>query len=268
MKFIQRVAKSAAVVGLIGGFFATVTAQIPTSTPAPVRILSPTPPQPIQQDDGAVNDETEFDVSGVTATPRGLTIVRPLSDVTARSSPEILDDNQVGTISPGERYNVLGRYFNWIEIQYDPAPNQRAWVYRDVVEIDGNIEAIPTVILNPTNTPDPAIDAETATMSALLAQSDGPATATALARVVQLPDQNVDSDADTGDRVIIPVQTALPTFTYPPNVAVGVPTLAITRAVNFDRATDTNQGVAPILPILFFGGLGLLGIIASLLRGL
>ncbi len=249
--------------------------QIPTSTPAPVQINSPTPPA--NDDSDTTSDSAggasggDFNVSGETATPRNLIMIEPISDVTVRSSPEISEDNQIGTIGPGDRYNVLGRYFNWIEFQYDAAPDQRGWVYRDLVDIEGNIDTIPTVVLNPTATPDPNIQGATQTIEAILAQPDGALTVTAQARVINLPDDIEDENGESGNpsRELAPEVTALPTYTYPPNIAVGVPTLEATRVINISTSTTVNErAIAPIIPILILSGFGLLGLVVSIARGI
>lgn len=268
------------VVLLIGGMttgygLLQAQVQVPTSTPAPVQINSPTPPGEntavTGSDSVGSSPDGDFDVSGETATPRNLIMIEPISEVTVRSSPEILDDNQIGTIGPGDRFNVLGRYFNWIEFQYDAAPDQRGWVYRDLVDIEGNIDAIPTVVLNPTATVDPNIQGATQTIEAILAQPDGALTVTAQARVINLPENAKGDNSEGGDsnRQIDPEITAPPTFTYPPNVAVGVPTLEVTRAINVATPTDTNErAIAPIILILVLGGFGLLGLVVSIVRGI
>jgi uncharacterized protein YraI/beta-lactamase class A len=52
---------------------------------------------------------------------------------------------RVGEIRKGELYAVLRRHtqFQWIEIAYAQVASGRAWVFRDLVDIIGNIEAVP-----------------------------------------------------------------------------------------------------------------------------
>ncbi|MEM6284670.1 MAG: hypothetical protein AAF787_20950, partial [Chloroflexota bacterium] len=92
-----------------------------TSTPAQIRMASITP-EPLMTESTI---ESGFEISGDTATPRGITMLEPVSEVNVRTSPEIAEDNQIGVIRAGERYMVVGQYFNWVQFQYDLAPNQR-----------------------------------------------------------------------------------------------------------------------------------------------
>lgn len=210
--------------------------------------------------------QSDFAISGDTATPRGIIMLEPISEVNVRTSPEITEDNQVGTIRAGERYMVLGRYFNWVQFQYDLAPNGRAWVYRDLIEIIGNESVIPTLVPNASPTVDPLVAGATQTREAILAQPGGELTVTAQSRIIQLPNGAIESNgANSGG--VLQEETPRATFTYPPGVAVGVPTLVATREVNTNTSTqDASAPVAPIIPIAALGLFGMLGISLSLLR--
>lgn len=239
--------------------------EIVTATPAQIRLASPTP---IPQNDpvgGVGNAQPTFAISGETATPEGTLLLQlreGVSDANIRSSPEITDDNQIGTIREGERYAVLGRYFNWIQFQYEFAEDNRAWVYVDLVDILGNEAQIPIIDLNATPTLDPVIAGATQTRDAILAQPGGVLTITAQARIIQLPQgENSSSGSNVGGN-----SEVQPTFTYPPNVIAGIPTLEATRDVEISIPSTSqavNDSIPPILPIVLLAGLGLLGILYS-----
>ncbi len=263
-----------AVIGLawlvitVWGSVAQVYSQvaIPTSTPVQIRLASVTPPPAVTSTPVGGSD---FDISGETATPRNIVMIEPISEVNVRSSPEITDDNRLGAIQVGQRYTVVGQYFNWLQIQYDLAPDQRAWVYADLVEVvGGDTINIPTVAADATATPDPLTDGATQTREAILAEPGGELTVTALSRVISLPEGVVDPGSE-GNDIVFSNQTPLPTFTYPPGVLIGVPTLEATRNVQLVAGQDAGagaDGIAPILPIVGLALFGVLGIMITLLR--
>lgn len=78
-----------------------------------------------------------------TASPITIEALSP--DANVRSTPTIAE-NIVGQIQPGELYPALGRYFEWVLIEYPPAANQRAWVFNGVVRLNGaTIDTLPTI---------------------------------------------------------------------------------------------------------------------------
>ena len=249
---------------LITGFFIVFQGNrvsyaqiIPTATFAQVNIPSVTPPPNV------IESTPTFAIVGNTPTPEGRILMKPLSDINVRSSPEIADDNQLGIIREGDNYVVLGRYFSWIQFQYDLAPDGVGWVYGELVEIVGDESAILEVDVNVTPTLDPLIDAATQTREAVLDAPGGALTVTAESRFIQLPDGSLPVVPDDDGLL----STAKPTFTYPPGLAANVPTLEATRAIqvaNSNRSSDSLvQGVTPIIPIMILGVLGILGLIIS-----
>ncbi|MEM6526733.1 MAG: hypothetical protein AAF653_00485 [Chloroflexota bacterium] len=235
-----------------------------TSTPAQIRMASITP-EPLMTESTI---ESGFEISGDTATPRGITMLEPVSEVNVRTSPEIAEDNQIGVIRAGERYMVVGQYFNWVQFQYDLAPNQRAWVYRDLVTIIGDEAGIPTLVPDATETPEQVSLGVTQTQQAILAQPGGVLTITAQARVIELPDGALEQNGEAGSQAVTSNITPQPTFTYPPGVQVGLPELEVTREIVLDTAIgNTESPIAPIVPILVLGGAGMLGLLLSVLRG-
>lgn len=80
------------------------------------------------------------------ATPPAITIEALSPDANVRSAPAIAPDNVIGQIQPTETYAALGRYFEWVLIEYLPSPNQRAWVFSGVVRFHGGtIENLPNI---------------------------------------------------------------------------------------------------------------------------
>lgn len=93
--------------------------------------------------------------------PTGITIEALSPDANVRSQPIIEAGNVIGQIQPGEVYPALGRYFEWVLIEFLPSPNQRAWVFGGVVSFTGGSidnlpvidpASIPPAGLAPTNT--------------------------------------------------------------------------------------------------------------------
>lgn len=271
---------------VLGRFAGHVSAQLlPTSTPLPVigatstpiqvQLASITPPAPVTTPTPTVNAPSAG--GGITAaTGDQRILIEPLSEVNVRSSPEITEDNRIGAVREGDRLVVLGRYFNWIEFQYDQVPSGRGWIYADLVEvIQGDEALIPVIELGATPTEDTAALGATETRAAVLAAPGGALTVTAQARVIQLPEGTVAASGDQTLDLISPEETPLPTYTFPPNISFRVTEVADAGAGTINRppATDTlpglgsEGGLPPIVWIAALGGLGVVGLLVSLLRG-
>lgn len=73
------------------------------------------------------------------------------------------DYPRVGVATPGERFQITGYHTQlpWVRIRYDASPNGQAWIFTDLLQVEGNIytlEAISTLALNlPTLTPTPSV---------------------------------------------------------------------------------------------------------------
>lgn len=258
---------AAALVGLIT-LSATTAAQQPTATPVQVRIASITPIP-----DAATPTATPAANISAPVQTNDRILLEPISEVNVRSSPEITEDNRIGAIRAGERYVVLGSYFSWLQFQYDQVPSGRAWVYRDLVEIiQGDEAAIPVIELGATPTEDTAVAAATQTQAAILEAPGGALTVTAQSRIIQLPEGTA---AAGQNQAIIPDQeTALPTYTYPPNISLrptgtaqpgGV--AAGARPPSSGALNPTPTDFPPIYVILGLGALGILGLAVTLTRG-
>jgi len=250
---------------LIGG---AVLAQdpplLPTSTPIQVQLASITPVQDVPTPTATLSDAVP------TSTPQDVVLIEALSEVNVRSSPEVTEDNRIGSIRAGERYVVLGQYFNWVQFQYDQVPSNRGWVYRDLIEIiQGDEASIPVIEVNATPTLDPQVGAATQTREAILAAPGGALTVTAQSRILQLPGVEQGSD----NEVVVPSNgTVLPTYTFPPNISLRPTTSAETdnalvEAPVSGGSTPTGGGVPPIIPIVTLSFFGIAGLALSVFRG-
>lgn len=199
-------------------------------------------------------------------TPRGVVFLEALNEANVRAEPDV-DSARLGTIRAGETYPVLGRSFRWIQFQYEPSPNGRGWVFEELVTIIG--DAADIVDLNANTLPeiDTAEIEATQTAEAIALTPGGILTVTAQSRVIQAP----VGAPNLADASQTPEDMILPTFTYPPNVPIGVAAteggaiLPVTVDTSSGAEASTRQ-VAPITPILILGGLGLLGLFFSAIR--
>lgn len=265
-----------ALVGLLhNARFNTDAQGLPTATPAQVDLSGVA--QPAQQF-GPTETPTR------TPTPQGPVQLEPLQDANVRAQPDPAAD-LLGQIRPGEYYNVIRRYYRWIEFQYDPAPSRRGWVYDELVRFVGDESAIPVVdSLSATIEGAPDIDA-TSTALAITGTPGGLLTATAQARLgasasgndfgngdgeigIQTPDgSGAASTASVGSGA------ALPTFTYPPGIIAlaptedaGVSALPTPTLETRTRLVEAVPAIPPLTPIVALAGLGLIGFLISAIR--
>ncbi len=61
-----------------------------------------------------------------------------------RAEPTI-EGEPLGVIQPGELYVVLGKHFEWILIEFSPAPTGWAWVHQSVVSLTGDVGQLPEI---------------------------------------------------------------------------------------------------------------------------
>jgi len=120
----------------------------------------------------------------VTSTPRGTyIIVNALStsenQINVRSGPSALTE-KVGVLLVGQDANAIGRYGEWVQIEYPGTPGGTAWIYANYVTVYGG--TLPLVEPPPTSTP----------------------------KVTQTIDPTLAAQF-----LITPVETRLPTFTEP-----------------------------------------------------
>ncbi len=161
-------------------------------------------------------------------------------EVNVRALPDV-ESPLLGTIANGRMYPVLRNYFRWYEFRFDLSPSGRAWVYGDLVELDGDLSQIE------------AID-----NLAEIASGDAGGAEQADDRTIDL----ATAPADSANSRAILAASPLPTFTPP--AATQSPSGDLLRIGSRDdpRAPD----VPPILPIVALGSLGMLGVLISLLR--
>jgi hypothetical protein len=184
-------------------------------------------------------------------------------EVNVRAEPDIEAD-RLGAIRAGEFYPVLGRYFRWIQFQYDTSPNGRGWVFDELVDITGDESTIPDLSQEVVPTQDPAIAAGTQTQEAVTQTPGGILTITAETRILPMPgvDNSLVITSDVGAQV-------LPTFTYPPDIVAVAPT-DVAEIINTTSPEappfEVPNNVPPILPIIALGAGGLLGLVVSSLR--
>jgi len=226
---------------------------IPTSAPLPTAGEPPTPtatftPEP----EGPVQLEARQEAGPV--------------NVRAQADP---NSDRLGSIQYGEQYVVLGRYFRWLQIRFEPSPSRVAYVFEELVDIIGDESQIPDLTQEELPTEDLSLLEPTLTWEALQLTPGAEETLRAQnEREITAPGADSEGDVPSGDGDEFGV---MPTFTYPPNVVAQAPTempvMDVTSTPDPARLNiNVSDGVAPILPIVLLGALGVIGILLSLLR--
>lgn len=245
---------------LLGLLWGASITQAQAVTATPVRVVIPTNAPPVTVE--VIDPPTPT----WTPTEEGPPLLEPKADageINVRSEPDP-SSQRLGSIKPGERYVVRARYFSWYQFDFPASPTGTGWVYGELVDIIGNVNAIREN--NPYAEPTSASDVfATQTTEALLSVAGGEETATALARIVSLATPTPDFAVQSSQGNL------LPTYTPPSEVISGLtPTPAQEEEVPLTLETAISsvaqQGIPPIVPILALGGLGLLGLFIGLLR--
>jgi hypothetical protein len=185
----------------------------------------------------------------------------PLGDIIVLDFPET--GTYLGSLELGRQYPIVGQYYSWIEFEYPPGPNGLGWVYFETVRVIGDVSKI-RIISDPgaANT-----DNQTATAEAALLTPSIAETASAEARILIVPTVAATSNGNQGN---FPS-----TFTPPPDIVLRAPTQVSGEIVEPSPtpsltenviALVSNRRVPPILPILLFGGFGVLGLMVGLIR--
>lgn len=240
---------------------------IVSATPVPINLPSPLPFIPQENDVQAAATATR------TPTPLGPVVLEALTEANVRSQPDP-ESERLGSIRVGDVYPVIGRYFRWYQFQYEQSPSGTGWVFDELVQIIGDEASIPDLSATEAPTLDAASIDASATVAVILQAPGGDLTATALGAQIPLPvpgqqQSSASTLAPTGEAVI------LPTFTFPPNIALIAPTFGATVALDNPEATITPSvdsgfvlpsNVPPILPIIVLGAFGILGLIVSTYR--
>ena len=168
-------------------------------------------------------------------------------NVNVRALPDIESD-LLGTIAHGTLYPVLRNYYRWYELQFELSPNGRAWVYGDLVTIDGDASLI-EVIDN--------LNAIASPGGVALAGGQDAENAGANPRTIEIA--TVGANAASAVQVVD--ATPLPTYTPPATQPPFAHQLEIVEAT---RPPLLN--LPPLVAILALAGLGALGLLISLFR--
>ncbi|MBI5669902.1 MAG: SH3 domain-containing protein [Chloroflexi bacterium] len=279
--------KSVTVLVSIGAAFALVAGaradevrQVPVSpTPVSISIPSPIPFAEVTQAGPATAPTATR-----TPTPVGPAMLQAITEANVRAQPDP-ESERLGTIRAGVLYPVIGRYFRWLQFQYDQSPSGTGWVFDELVEIVGDASVIRDLSAEAVPTTDPALLEQTVTAEAITLVPGGAQTATANARVISIPAPPLPGLAESSNPAVVgpegtaeafplPVgPTLLPTFTFPPNFVPATPTeaLAVAAVVTPTEAVDLTPlpspaNIPPIVPILLLGAMGVLGLAVSSFR--
>lgn len=116
----------------------------------------------------AVAQQPTGEVPTVTSTPRGpYVVVDPIAatdtKINVRAGPSALTE-RVGVLVMEQEANAIGRYGDWIQIEYPGTPGGKAWIFANIVTLYGGplplIEPPPTSTPNMTQTVDPTLAAQ------------------------------------------------------------------------------------------------------------
>ncbi len=97
-----------------------------------------------------------------TAAPSFAVSGRVMNEVNIRYGPSI-EFTRLGVAFAGEVFEITAYHtqFPWVQIAYPASPNGRAWIARDLLDIQGNLFSLPaisdTVLALPTLTPTPSV---------------------------------------------------------------------------------------------------------------
>ncbi len=213
----------------------SVLAQRASATPVPAVLVRATPniAQADVESPTVAATETDFPAARLQA-------LDSAGEVNVRALPDV-DSELLGKIVSGTAYPVLRNYFRWYEFRFDLSPSGSAWVYGDLVELDGDLSLIEVI---------DDFDAIAAV------NTGGPA---------QTDDRTIDlatAPADSAQAGTVLAASPLPTFTPP--AATQAP---LGDPLRIAPGGDTGAPeVPPILPIVALGGLGILGVLIHLLR--
>jgi hypothetical protein len=249
---MTRLWKISAALLLLAAIHSLASAQPPTATAAPLN-LSTIAPQEQEASDATAT---------WTPTPEGQVMIEARDFANVRAEPDT-NATQLGQIRSGDLYPATGRYFQWIQFQFDQT--RRGWVFGELVNVVGDVNSLPEIGVSAT-TPEATEElGAAATLAAVTQTPGGVLTATAIAR------QNaIVSDLPANAGIEQPSSAILPTFTYPPGVVAIAPTpggnAVIPTESNTPLIDASSGGVPPIVPLLVLGGIGLLGLAMSSLR--
>lgn len=176
-----------------------------------------------------------------------LQALQSAGNVNVRALPDIESD-LLGTIAHGALYTVLRNYYRWYELSFELSPNGRAWVYGDLVTIEGDpsqIEAIDN------------LDAVFAPGSLALLGDESADRTAANPRTIEI----ATGEADAASVVEVIEATPLPTYTPPATPPAFVHQIEVVEA-----SEPRLLNLPPLVPILALAGLGFVGLLISMLR--
>jgi len=220
-------------------------------------------PIPLQFPTGTNTPGPPTETPTRTPTSGGRAVVEALSDdppSNVRAGPDI-NETKLGEIHPGFQYVVVGKRFDWYQIEFPDSPTGRAWVYKHVVTLTGDEALIPEIALEEIPTLDPTFIAIQETALFLTAT---PGAIASLTVEVQLTPTGVFTPDPNSSGPTLAPGAPLPTYTSPPitNTPIIIPKASPANTGN------TGEGLPPIVPILALGALGLMGLLVSVLRRL
>ena len=176
-----------------------------------------------------------------------LQALQSAGNVNVRALPDIESD-LLGTIAHGTLYPALRNYYRWYELRFELSPNGRAWVYGDLVTIEGDPAQI-DVIDN--------LDAVALPGGLALGAAVNADRVDANPRTIEI----ATVEADAASAVEVVDATPMPTYTPPATQPPFVHQLEVAEA-----AEPALLDLPPLVPILLLAGLGFAGLLISLLR--
>lgn len=228
-----------------------------TATPIVVNLVTPTP---VGRSLLAPTVTTS-----PTATPVGparLQARESAGRVNVRLEPDTNSD-LLGTISFGTSYPLLRRYYLWFELSYELAPNGRAWVFSELVEVEGELDGVPAI----------TDFAEIASAGDTAGQAEAGGDLSDSASASEDTDESrilvISSAADARQRAELAViATPLPTFTYPPDVPTSFERVSETAREHESQSLGTVplSDLPPLFPIAMLAGFGIVGLMISFIR--
>ena len=185
--------------------------------------------------------------------------------VNVKTQPDI-EAERLGQAQVGQNYAVLGKYFEWYQIQFPDSPNGIGWVHESVVTLLGDPGLYPHLTQGGLPTEDPAIVSRRQTAEIITLTPGGAITLTAEAQITPTGVFTVESGLPADANAPQAQNLILPTFTYPGRHSRIPLNLDTISAQGKTRAA--SGGMPPIVPIAGLIGLGSLGLLITAMRKL
>lgn len=178
----------------------------------------------------------------------------PLDQIDVRDFPET--GLYLGSLETGKQYRVLGQYYSWLLFEYPAGPNGKAWIYRPIVAIVGDQEAIPIVDPNVANLSADQL-AETAAITSLQQTPGYAETATAQSREIIISIEETE-EADSNEIIA--------TYTPPAEIVPLGGSVVVQENQNLQINLNLLNSIPPAVPILILLIGGSLGLLSARLR--